>query len=235
MIHNHRRPLAIAALLAMPFAAFAESSAAPATATTKAAASADTQMLENYGWFIASGTQRLELDEAEQAAFLKGVKAALAGEPGPADERQAAMQVQEYLQGRYTQLQEKQSKTFFAELDNNPAIKKSPSGLYYEIIEEGDAERAGEDDSVKVHYKGTLVDGTEFDSSYNRGTPATFPVGGVVKGFGEGVQLVGPGGKVKLYIPGELGYGPNPPPGSGIPPNGTLVFEVEMIEINPGS
>jgi len=120
-------------------------------------------------------------------------------------------------------------------LDNNPNVKKSPTGLYYEIVEEGSDERAGPSDSVKVHYQGTLTDGTEFDSSYQRGQPATFPVGGVVPGFGEGVQLVGPGGKVKLYIPGDLGYGPNPPGGSAIPPNGTLIFEVEMIEVNPES
>ena len=191
--------------------------------------------IENFGWFVAESTQKLEFNEAEKEAFMKGVKQALDGQGGPEDKQTAAMQVQQYLQQRFTTIQEGETKQLFEELAANPNVKQSPTGLYYEIIEEGDAERAGADDSVKVNYKGSLIDGTEFDSSYKRGEPATFPVGGVVKGFGEGVQLVGPGGKVKLYIPGNLGYGPNPPRGSQIPPNGTLIFEVEMIDINPES
>ncbi|MEO0796049.1 MAG: FKBP-type peptidyl-prolyl cis-trans isomerase [Verrucomicrobiota bacterium] len=192
-------------------------------------------MLENYGWFLAQNVNALDLNAEEQEAFIKGVKSALAGDEGPEDKQAMAQQVQAYLQERVTKIQEKKSASFFEDLAKNPDVKKSPTGLYYEIIEEGEEGRASADDSVKVHYAGSLVDGTEFDSSYKRGEPATFPVGGVVKGFGEGVQLVGKGGKVKLYIPGNLGYGPTPPPGSGIPPNGTLIFEVEMIEINPES
>ncbi|WP_309400559.1 FKBP-type peptidyl-prolyl cis-trans isomerase [Cerasicoccus maritimus] len=193
------------------------------------------KILENFGWFVAESTQKLELSDSEQEAFLKGVKDALNNTGGPEDKQAAAMEVQQYLQSRFNGIMEKENEAFFAELKANPNIKQSPTGLYYEIIEEGDATRAGPEDSVKVHYKGTLVDGTEFDSSYKRGEPATFPVGGVVKGFGEGVQLVGAGGKVKLYIPGNLGYGPNPPRGSQIPPNGTLIFDVEMVEVNPDS
>lgn len=230
---SHRRHFAVAALLALPFVAQAQNAAATSPQPAAAPQVNANEMLENYGWFIASSTQRLELNDAEKAAFMKGVQAALDGKAGPADERSAAMAVQQYLTERYTALQAKQSESFFADLAKNPNVKQSPSGLYYEIIKEGDPARAGEEDMVKVNYKGSLVDGTVFDSSYERGQPATFPVAGVVKGFGEGVQLVGPGGEVKLYIPGNLGYGETPPPGSGIPPNGTLIFDVEMIEINP--
>ncbi|GHC00568.1 FKBP-type peptidyl-prolyl cis-trans isomerase [Cerasicoccus arenae] len=225
MIKKHLRPLAAAALLSLPLSVMAQDTSS----------AADLKIIENFGWFVTESTQKLELTQAEKDAFLKGVKTALSGTGGPEDKTAAATEVQQYLQGRFNKMQTAASSDFFAELAKNPKIKQSPSGLYYEIIEEGDAERASADDSVKVHYKGSLIDGTEFDSSYNRGQPATFPVSGVVKGFGEGVQLVGPGGKVKLYIPGNLGYGPNPPRGSQIPPNGTLVFEVEMIDINPES
>lgn len=223
MFTKHLRPLAVAALFALPFAAQAEDSAS------------DMQNIENFGWFVAEGAQQLDLNAEEKEAFIKGVKSALDGDEGPADKQQAAMQVQQYLQGRFAGIQEKKSKEFFESLANNPKVKKSPTGLYYEIIEEGEAGRATKEDSVKVHYEGSLPDGTVFDSSINRGKPVTFPVSGVVPGFGEGVQLVGPGGKVKIYMPSNLGYGANPPQGSQIPPNSPLVFEVEMIEINPES
>ncbi|MBC2594349.1 FKBP-type peptidyl-prolyl cis-trans isomerase [Ruficoccus amylovorans] len=130
-------------------------------------------------------------------------------------------------------MNKEKGKEFLNDLKSNPKVKKSASGLYYEIIAEGEGPKAGPNDTVKVDYVGTLVDGTEFDSSYKRGQPATFPVSGVVPGFGEGVQLVGKGGKVKLYIPSELGYGDRAQPGSPIPPGSTLVFEVEMVEVNP--
>ncbi|MGE9295754.1 MAG: FKBP-type peptidyl-prolyl cis-trans isomerase [Puniceicoccales bacterium] len=229
MIKNHLRHLAAAALIsvALPFAAQAQDSGAGAAKPTP------NDMIETYGWFLAQNTQALDLNADEQKAFMRGVQNALEGKDGPEDPATMAREVQNYLQQRVTEKQAKKSDEFFASLKENPNVKQSPTGLYYEIIEEGGSERAGPEDSVKVHYKGTLVDGTEFDSSYKRGQPATFPVGGVVKGFGEGVQLVGPGGKVKLYIPGDLGYGPNPPRGSAIPPNGTLIFDVEMVEVNP--
>ena len=89
--------------------------------------------------------------------------------------------------------------------------------------------------TVTFHYKGTLTDGTEFDSSYDRGDPAEFPLNGVVPGFGEGLTKVGVGGKIILYIPSELGYGNSPRPGGVIKPGDTLIFECELLEINPGS
>lgn len=217
------RPLLAATILSLPISMTAQDNAE------------DLKALENFGWFVAESTQKLELNAAEKDAFMKGVNAAINGEGGPEDKQAAAMLVQQYLQKRFQEIQESEAASFFAKLDKDPKVKKSPSGLYYEIIKEGEPTHATQKDSVKVHYKGELIDGTVFDSSYKRGQPATFPVAGVVKGFGEGVQLVGPGGKVKLYIPGNLGYGPTPPSGSPIPPNGTLIFEVEMLEVNPES
>jgi hypothetical protein len=85
-------------------------------------------------------------------------------------------------------------------------------------------------DTVTVNYRGALIDGTEFDSSYKRGQPATFPVGGVIRGWTEALQKMNVGSKWKLFIPAELAYGENPPRGSSIPPNAVLVFEVELLD-----
>lgn len=104
------------------------------------------------------------------------------------------------------------------------------SGLKYRILRESDGKKPTAYDTVKCHYKGWLDDGTEFDSSYGRGQPATFPLSGVVKGWTEGLQLVGEGGKIELEIPYELGYGVNGRPPT-IPPAATLHFEVELLEI----
>lgn len=103
------------------------------------------------------------------------------------------------------------------------------SGLQYEVLVEGDGAKPTLSDAVTVHYKGELEDGTVFDSSYDRGEPATFPLARVVQGWKEGLQLMPIGSKYKFRIPPDLGYGPN---GAGpIPPNATLIFEVELIGI----
>ncbi|MEM9251586.1 MAG: FKBP-type peptidyl-prolyl cis-trans isomerase [Planctomycetota bacterium] len=120
---------------------------------------------------------------------------------------------------------------FLAENREKEGVEVSDSGLQYTIEAEGEGEAPAMGDTVVVQYRGTLVDGTEFDSSYARGEPATFRLGGVIQGWNEGLQLIKPGGKIKLFVPPGLAYGPQ---GSGqIPPNATLVFEVELLEVNP--
>ena len=104
-----------------------------------------------------------------------------------------------------------------------------PSGLQYKVIKEGTGNTPVATDKVKTHYRGTLIDGKEFDSSYKRGTPAEFPVTGVIKGWVEALQLMKEGGKWELYIPSDLAYGPRARP--GLPANSTLVFEIELLEI----
>jgi len=105
-------------------------------------------------------------------------------------------------------------------------------GLVYKSLREGAGPSPTAADSVKVHYRGTLVDGTEFDSSYKRNSPATFPLGRVIKCWTEGVQKMKVGGKAELVCPPELAYGTRGA-GSAVPPNATLRFEVELLEINP--
>jgi FKBP-type peptidyl-prolyl cis-trans isomerase FklB len=120
---------------------------------------------------------------------------------------------------------------YLSENKEKPGVVTLPSGLQYKVIKEGEGQPPAAHDQVSVNYRGTLIDGTEFDSSYNRGEPATFGVSGVIKGWTEALQLMKPGAKWELYIPSALAYGER---GSGaqIGPNATLIFDVELISVN---
>jgi FKBP-type peptidyl-prolyl cis-trans isomerase len=119
---------------------------------------------------------------------------------------------------------------FLAENSKKTGIIITGSGLQYEIIKEGFGAKPSYDSVVKVHYEGTLSNGTVFDSSYVRGEPVEFPLGNVISGWTEGLQLMGIGGKYRFYIPSDLGYGPQGMPPQ-IPPYSTLIFEVELLDI----
>tara|TARA_B100000900_G_scaffold351267_1_gene318305 strand:- start:548 stop:1147 length:600 start_codon:yes stop_codon:yes gene_type:complete len=120
---------------------------------------------------------------------------------------------------------------FLEENKNKEGVLSTESGLQYEIIKEGTGDKAGATDTVTVHYHGTLIDGTVFDSSTERGTPASFGVNQVIPGWTEALQLMSKGAKYRLYIPQELAYGANPHPGGPIKPFSALIFDVELIEI----
>ncbi|PIP36427.1 MAG: hypothetical protein COX20_05870 [Desulfobacterales bacterium CG23_combo_of_CG06-09_8_20_14_all_52_9] len=124
-------------------------------------------------------------------------------------------------------------KKFLDENRGKKGVKTNPSGLQYQVIKEGTGKIPKETDRVTVNYKGSLIDGTEFDSSYKRGKPATFPVNGVIKGWTEALQLMKEGSKWQLAIPPQLAYGESGTPGGPIGPNATLIFEVELISIAP--
>lgn len=114
--------------------------------------------------------------------------------------------------------------------DFSPEFQATHSGLRYRVLRKSDGRKPTASDTVTVHYRGWLDDGKEFDSSYDRGKPATFPLNGVVAGWTEGMQLIGEGGMIELWVPGRLGYGTQ---GSGnIPPNATLHFVVELVRVN---
>ena len=117
---------------------------------------------------------------------------------------------------------------FLAENKTKEGVKTTDSGLQYKVLEEGEGPSPKAGDTVTVHYRGTLVDGTEFDSSYQRGEPATFPLKGVIPGWTEALQLMKKGSKWVLFIPSDLAYGERGA-GNRIPPNSTLIFEVELI------
>ncbi len=119
---------------------------------------------------------------------------------------------------------------FLAENAKRDGVTTTATGLQYEVLAEGSGDSPKETDQVTVHYHGTLIDGTVFDSSVERGQPATFPVNGVIPGWVEALQLMKPGAKYKLFIPSNLAYGERGAGGS-IGPNATLIFEVELISV----
>ena len=121
---------------------------------------------------------------------------------------------------------------FLAENAQKEGVVTLPSGLQYKVLTAGEGATPGATDSVEVHYRGTLLDGTEFDSSHKRGAPANFPVNAVIPGWTEALQLMKEGDKWQLFIPGNLAYGPG---GSGqaIGPNATLVFDVDLLKVTP--
>ena len=123
-----------------------------------------------------------------------------------------------------------EGEAFLAENAKKEGVKTTASGLQYKVITEGSGESPTAADEVTVHYKGTLINGEEFDSSISRGQPVTFPLGNVIEGWTEGVQLMKPGAKYQFFIPSKLAYGER---GAGVKigPNQTLIFEVELIEV----
>ncbi len=123
----------------------------------------------------------------------------------------------------------KKGRAYLEKNKKKKGVRVTGSGLQYKVIKKGRGRRPGARDRVKVHYRGTLIDGTEFDSSYKRNKPSVFGVSQVIAGWIEGLQLMKPGAKYEFYIPENLAYGPNGPPSIG--PNQALIFEVELIEV----
>jgi FKBP-type peptidyl-prolyl cis-trans isomerase FklB len=123
-----------------------------------------------------------------------------------------------------------QGDTFLSENKKRKEIKTTKSGLQYRVIKSGSGSAPKAEDTVTTHYRGTLIDGTEFDSSYSRGQPATFKVNGVIKGWTEALQMMQPGAKWELYVPSTLAYGEHGV-GNIIGPNATLIFEVELVSV----
>jgi len=172
--------------------------------------------------------------------YTSGIKDALGGkEPQMSHEdiRAAIMELQRRITAeRQKEMKEMAAKNlevgkkFLAENQKKEGIKTLPSGLQYKVMTEGSGKTPQATDTVTVNYKGNLIDGTEFDSSYKRGQPASFQVNGVIKGWTEALQLMKEGSKWQLFIPSDLAYGEG---GAGrtIPPNSTLIFEVELISV----
>ncbi|WP_435017326.1 FKBP-type peptidyl-prolyl cis-trans isomerase [Tundrisphaera sp. TA3] len=125
----------------------------------------------------------------------------------------------------------KEGEAFLAANKTKPGVKTTASGLQYKVLKSGTGKTPKATDVVSTHYRGTLIDGTEFDSSYKRNEPTEFPVNGVIQGWTEALQLMKVGDKWQLFIPGNLAYGANPRPGGPIGPNATLLFEIELLEV----
>ena len=180
-------------------------------------------------------------DEINVDTIARAIKSSLAGETLLMTEEQATqVEIAFGEQVQAKKLAEAMAKgrknaeagpKFLAENAKKPDVKTTESGLQYQVITEGKGPKPKESDVVRVHYKGTELDGTVFDNSYDRGEPAMIPLAQVVPGWREGILLMPVGSKYKLWIPADLGYGENPPPGAPFGPNATLVFEVELLDI----
>ena len=120
---------------------------------------------------------------------------------------------------------------YLAENSKQPDVKTTSSGLQYKVMQDGTGKSPKATDTVLVHYRGTLIDGTEFDSSYRRKEPIEFPLNGVIAGWTEGVQLMKEGAKYQFVIPSNLAYGQRGTPGGPIGPDATLIFEVELLKV----
>jgi len=194
--------------------------------------------------FAMASQLRLNIGFSEEALqdIFDGMRIAATGGDEPENFQEAVARAQEIYMEKMQSFQAEEQKRaaevadmnkaeadeFFAALAEKDGILKTDSGLYYELIEAGTGKTPGPTDRVKVNYRGVLIDGREFDA--NEG--ATFMVNRVVPGFSEGLQLLKEGGKIKLYIPSELGYGDRPSrPGSIIEPGDTLIFDVEVLEV----
>ena len=178
--------------------------------------------------------QMIELD---YPAFLKGLEHAMEGKPllmTPAEMREMMQVLQADMRMRQADAAErnrKQGEIFLEDNKKQPGVIALPSGLQYKVIQEGTGPKPTATDTVTTHYRGPRLDGTEFDSSYGRGQPMSFKVGGVIAGWTEALQLMPVGSKWQLFIPSNLAYKERGSP-PNIGPNATLIFEVELISID---
>lgn len=196
------------------------------------------EIFEAWGWYLGQqiNLTGLNLTDVEVAWVARGLLVAAKGEELRFDLETIAPFVQEYLAARAETIQQGQSlvgkgaeTAFFEELAANPNVIQLDSGLRYEMIEQGTGVYPMAEDIVVVHYTGTLLDGTVFDSSIPGGEPASFQLNQVIPGWTQGLQKVSEGGKIRLFVPADLAYGDAGRP--GIPPASTLVFEVELLEV----
>lgn len=188
----------------------------------------------SYGLGLRMGTDFKARGYAvDPDLLLQGLQDALEGKEPlmTMDEAQAAMmELSQISQKKAAGEKMAEGEKFLAENAKKEGVKTTASGLQYKELQAGTGEMPTANDQVKVHYKGSLLNGQEFDSSYKRGEPATFGVGQVIKGWTEGLQLMKEGSKYELYIPADLAYG-DQGAGRAIGPGETLIFEVELIEI----
>lgn len=240
--------LRCAALSAMVLAVSAQAQA-PAKPAAKPAAAAPAKpaaaMTEKqkvsimFGMDIANSLAPIK-DELDVATLARAIQASFAGKPTGLTDAQAEQVKAAFMQRMQTKMSAKQAQDaqknqvegqkFLAANKAKPGVRVTASGLQYQVLRQGNGAKPKPTDMVRVHYKGTLLNGQTFDSSYDRGQPVEFALNQVIAGWTEGLGLMPVGSKFKFWIPGNLGYGPaGSPPRIG--PNATLVFEVELLDI----
>jgi FKBP-type peptidyl-prolyl cis-trans isomerase len=237
-----RPAIAAIALACVPFVvadepAIASKPTTPASGAPATPAFTDAQLAEALGWILARqfNLSDLGFSTAEAASIIAGFSEGVQGRPLPYDVQKIGPEVGALMrnkQGAFTaQLRTRnlaQAAAFFTDLKKNKAVVELPSGLRYEILKAGDGPGPKPTDTVRVNYTGTFIDGTVFDSSVQTGRPAEFILNKVIPGWTEGIQKIGKGGRIRLYVPPDLAYGDEGRP--GIPPASTLIFDVELLD-----
>lgn len=226
-----RKPVALASAALLAFGA--------ANAQTTELETPEERLSYTIGMDIGQSLAGQQMD-LDIDLVMEGLRATYAGEETLLTREEALAERQQFIEQRQQSLEQERAEeatvnreegeAFLAQNAQNDDVMVTDSGLQYRVIEEGEGERPSATDRVTVHYKGTLINGVEFDSSYARGEPATFGLNQVIPGWTEGLQLMSEGGKYEFFIPSDLAYGEQGRPGP-IGPNATLIFEVELIEI----
>lgn len=221
--------------------------AALATAITAPSAFAyelktEEQKLSYSLGLIVGGQLKQDVQNVDLEAFQQGLQTIYNdGEPLLTPDQvnevmqafqQSKMEEQRQAVAKLAQANLEKGEKYLSDNGKQDGVVTTESGLQYQQLKAGNGKKPAATDNVQVHYRGTLVDGTEFDSSYARGEPVTFPLNGVIAGWTEGVQLMDEGSKARLVIPSDLAYGPGGM-GNAIGPNETLVFEIELLKIMP--
>jgi len=187
------------------------------------------------GHNIGTNLEQSPMTEINIKVVAKGMQDAIDGNELFMDSYAANTYVTEYMQSLEAVAFEgnlEEGMAYLEENKNRKGVNTTESGLQYEILVEGDGPKPTDESNVTVHYHGTLIDGTVFDSSVDRGEPAQFGVTQVIPGWTEALKLMTVGSKWKVYLPSEIAYGANPRPGGPIEPNMALIFEIELISIN---
>lgn len=186
------------------------------------------------GMSVAGSLIHQDLDQLSPEILAEAIKDVFEGNTPKYGDEEANQIIQNYIaklgEQKFAQYKS-EGDTFLAENAKRTDITTTPSGLQYEVITLGNGNKPTPSDTVTVHYHGTLIDGTVFDSSISRNAPATFGVQQVIKGWTEALQLMPVGSKFRLYIPQDLAYGANPHPGGAIKPYMALIFDVELLNI----
>ncbi|MCT4560097.1 MAG: FKBP-type peptidyl-prolyl cis-trans isomerase [Crocinitomicaceae bacterium] len=187
------------------------------------------------GMSIAGSLMQQNLQGISPQVLAEAITDVFEGKQPKLTPDQANQAIQSYLKevvDKKFQANKQAGEAFLAENSKKEGVKTTVSGLQYEVLNEGAGKSPASTDQVTVHYHGTLIDGTVFDSSIERNSPATFGVNQVIKGWTEALQLMKEGDKFRLYIPQELAYGDQPHPGGPIEPYMALIFDVELISVN---
>ena len=187
----------------------------------------------SYSLGVQIGSDLKTLKGLDFEIFVSGFKDGMTGAQAKINEAERMQVIQSYQMKAMQQLSQENleaGSAFLAENKSKPGVKSTASGLQYKVVKAGTGATPSASDTVSVHYRGTLINGEEFDSSFSRGQPATFPVGGVIKGWTEALQMMKVGAKWQLFIPANLAYGPRGP-SPKIGPNSTLIFDVELLDV----